>query len=291
MKIPSLVIALTIVAGVAYPAHTEPVPPTLTFTARLVKDSVAVEGNIALQVSLFRTPTEGKAVWTETVSGIAHGGLVAVRLGDQEPLHKAFYGGGALYLEVAINGTALTPRLGIASVPYALRADQASSADTLAGVSVDKLQRPIKGECSANTSIRAISPSGDITCEPDDNTTYGAGRGLQLSGTRFGVDFADVQRRLNGSCERGQAIRAVDSEGGLTCEPMPAVTIAETLATKAGDPAARTGQARTLCALTLVDGAGAGHGCRLELKEGGIWFLSASASGAGSSATCQAKCF
>jgi hypothetical protein len=53
----------------------------------------------------------------------------------------------------------------------------------------------------------------------DADTTYTSGFGLDLLGTVFSVDAAEVQKRVGGSCPAGQSIRAIDVEGGVTCEP------------------------------------------------------------------------
>lgn len=52
----------------------------------------------------------------------------------------------------------------------------------------------------------------------DDDTTYGAGFGLVLSGSRYDVDTAAIQRRVLGVCPPGTAIRAVGGGGGVACE-------------------------------------------------------------------------
>jgi hypothetical protein len=44
--------------------------------------------------------------------------------------------------------------------------------------------------CALGSSIRAIDVDGTVTCEADDDTTYGAGTGLSLVGGQFSVNFA-----------------------------------------------------------------------------------------------------
>ena len=53
------------------------------------------------------------------------------------------------------------------------------------------LQRRVSN-CGANSAIREINADGAVSCETDDNTTYAAGDGLDLSVTDFSVDVTDI---------------------------------------------------------------------------------------------------
>lgn len=79
------------------------------------------------------------------------------------------------------------------------------------------VQARVSGFCSVGSSIKTINVDGSVVCEADDNTTYSAGTGLDLTGTTFDVDFGDF-----GACPPGSAIRVVNSaEVTATCEPIP----------------------------------------------------------------------
>jgi hypothetical protein len=52
----------------------------------------------------------------------------------------------------------------------------------------------------------------------DDDTTYSAGTGLDLTGTTFSADTTYMQRRVSSSCTAGSSIRAIAADGTVTCE-------------------------------------------------------------------------
>ncbi|HIC88151.1 MAG TPA: hypothetical protein EYP04_01930 [Anaerolineae bacterium] len=66
-----------------------------------------------------------------------------------------------------------------------------TSGDVTLSADTDYLQRRVNGTCASGYSIRQIKTDGSVTCELDNDTTYGAGAGLYLGvGNVFGVDFA-----------------------------------------------------------------------------------------------------
>lgn len=60
--------------------------------------------------------------------------------------------------------------------------------------------------------------SGNATWQAPTGTTYSAGYGLTLSGTTFSVNTGVIQNRVTGACSPGNAIRAIDANGNVTCE-------------------------------------------------------------------------
>jgi hypothetical protein len=82
------------------------------------------------------------------------------------------------------------------------------------------LQRRVSSSCVAGSSIRLIEANGTVLCETDDNTTYTAGSGLNLTGTSFSVNTSAIQARVIGACGTGYAIRDISATGAVTCEPV-----------------------------------------------------------------------
>ena len=59
---------------------------------------------------------------------------------------------------------------------------------------------------------------GDLA-DGDDDTTYTAGAGLDLSGGEFSVVTDTVQQRVSETCEVGYSVRAINANGTVVCEP------------------------------------------------------------------------
>jgi hypothetical protein len=193
------------------------VPGRVNFTARLVDGTTAAQGQLQLTLQLYRAATGGSSIWTETHTVTATDGLVALTLGDQTALDANIVDGSALHLELIVDGTVLSPRLPLGSVPYAMLAERAQAADKLGTLGPDDVQRRILGTCAPGSSVRSIDASGAVTCEPDDDTTYTFGNGLTVSGTDVSVD-ATIQRRVGGTCPTGSSINAIALDGTVTCE-------------------------------------------------------------------------
>jgi hypothetical protein len=101
-------------------------------------------------------------VWTESQSLTVLGGEASAVLGETVPLNEQVFSGGPLFLEVAIDGTVLSPRSAITSVPYAHRATVAGKLGALAQADV---QRRVAGTCANDTAIRSIAEDGSVTCQ------------------------------------------------------------------------------------------------------------------------------
>ena len=57
-------------------------------------------------------------------------------------------------------------------------------------------------------------------CGNDSDTLFTNGIGLLLNGTVFSADTAYLQRRVGSSCTSGNAIRVINDNGSVTCEPV-----------------------------------------------------------------------
>ena len=93
---------------------------------------------------------------------------------------------------------------------------------TLTGttIAVDRAstQARVSGACAAGSAIRAIDADGTVNCEAFVSPAYTAGAGLTLTGTTFAADTSVLQARVGANCPVGQSIRAIASDGTVTCE-------------------------------------------------------------------------
>ncbi len=149
----------------------------------------------------------------------------------------------------------LNPRTAVTATPYALGAvaalansvtstsivdgsvqsqDIAAGAIGSAQVDQNQVQRRVSGSCSASQAMRSISATGTVVCGNLGSGTISAvnaGTGLSGGGSSGAVtlnianggvgqaqiDDSEVQRRVTGSCLAGQYLRAVASDGSVTC--------------------------------------------------------------------------
>ncbi len=108
------------------------VPEKVNFTGRLTDSAGGlINGTVSsLQFKLYDDLTSGTLIWEETHSNVtAANGLVYVELGSSTALTDEVFDGEELFLEVTVNGEAMSPRLAVLSAPYAIRAGMASDVD------------------------------------------------------------------------------------------------------------------------------------------------------------------
>jgi hypothetical protein len=220
-------IGLLLAAGQAWG---QDVPETVSFTARLQDDGQPLAGAHDFRFALFDVATGGAEVWSETRDGvIVTDGLVYLDLGAVDPLDVTVFAGGERWLAITVDGTAMQPRLPIASVPYAIRAASAASADTVGGFS------------------------------PDD-FIYTAGSGLTLAGNQFALDTAAANTWTGAQTFMGE-IRSTDASGmnRIWGEGRPGTTINGT--TGAGGGLCTNGAIHFGLSASLVTWEGAAAAC------------------------------
>ncbi len=193
-------------------ALAQTVPGSIAFNARLTDTAGApVTGSHSLAFALYDQGSGGAAVWTETVAGAAFSteGLTFVELGAVTPLTVSALDGRKLYLEVSVDGTSMSPRLAVVSVPYAIRASVAASALSIGALTESAIQRRVTGICNPGQAVRSIDASGGVQCE---NVAAGGGGDITAvttatgSGLTGGATTGDVALSLI-TCAAGEVLK------------------------------------------------------------------------------------
>jgi len=125
--------ALAALALVLSARPTHAVPPMMNYQGYLTDTGGAPRnGEFPMTFALFATPTGGSAMWSEPFASVTvAAGVFGVLLGESTALPwGTLLTGNMLWLETTVDGTTLSPRRPIVSVPYAFRAGVADSAAT-----------------------------------------------------------------------------------------------------------------------------------------------------------------
>ncbi|MDI7268993.1 MAG: hypothetical protein QME96_13475, partial [Myxococcota bacterium] len=162
-----------------------------------------VDGDLTMRFGIYASETGGVPLWTEERTVAAADGMVSVMLGEDAPLDLAiFRDNGVLWMEIAVDASPPFPRMQLATTPYAAFAQYAGDARSVGGVAASGLARTghehddrYYTETELGAAGSASVHWGNLTGVPagfadgvDNDTTYSAGLGLQLTGTRFSAD-------------------------------------------------------------------------------------------------------
>lgn len=172
----------------------------ITYQGRLTDGGNPANGSYDFRFILYDAETSGSQVGsTVNKDDVAvTDGLFTVEL----DFGSDVFTGDARYLEIDVRPgasvgvyTTLTPRQALTATPYAVYA----------------LGAPWSG-------LTGIPPG--FADGVDNDTTYTAGTGLVLSGNQFSVNTTVIQARVSGTCASGNAIRVINADGTVTCEPV-----------------------------------------------------------------------
>ena len=130
----SLTIVLLLVVAVSAWAQ---IPKLINYQAKLTDgDGVALNGDYDITFKIYDEETGGTPLWTEAHTGVTvTNGLFDVQLGSITPLDLSF--ADTYWVEIEIEGTTLSPREMLSTVPYAFRALVAESAGGVQDVGVE----------------------------------------------------------------------------------------------------------------------------------------------------------
>jgi len=196
-----VILALAILAGVSIaqeePQQATPVDTAITYQGRLAKSGQPVDATCAMTFRLYDHETAGSQIGPDLNQDVTVvDGLFTVRL----DFGADVFDGQARWLEIAVRcpgdaGPTKLPRVALNAAPYAHYA----------------LAAPWDG-------IQDMPPG--FADGVDNDTQYRAGWGLRQQGTAFSVDERLIQSRVVSSCSNSEAIRQIDEDGSITCEPL-----------------------------------------------------------------------
>lgn len=218
--------AFALFAIFTYSVLADPVGSEFTYQGELQTAGMEADGPHDFKFSLYSVENGGSPVASdvEIEDVLVSEGIFSVFLDFGL---MPFTSGEQLWLEIAVRDgasmdphTALSPRQKLTAIPTALSAitvpDESISTNQIDPTSV---QRRVSDACSSGFTIRAINQDGSVVCEPDSDTTYSEGFGIDLSGNVISVDDSEIQERVTGTCSEGSAIRIITPSGTVACEP------------------------------------------------------------------------
>ena len=149
----ALIAAALIVGGAVMASTTQSGAPTvISYQGYLTDDSSQpISGTVDLAFGLYAASSGGSPIWEETQSSVpVDDGYFSVLIGSVNPLSAADFDDPTRYLQVSVDtggGFVDLPRQQLASVPYALQAEEARQASTAitATVAISATQAPWTG--------------------------------------------------------------------------------------------------------------------------------------------------
>ncbi len=150
---------------------------------------VPLDGDNDLSFAIYDVSSGGVALWTEAHDDVAFtDGYFSVELGSTSALDSATFDGGALYLGMSVNAGTETGRIALVSVPYAVRAQVADSAESLDGsITWSQISDPVAGTdtlstltCGAGESV--FWTGADWSCQFNAQLIHNHNAGDVVSG-------------------------------------------------------------------------------------------------------------
>jgi hypothetical protein len=226
---------LLLIAGVlAAPLQARAQAPPYLPVQGVLYDSAGtpVDGDVVMTFSIYNTEIAGTALWSELQVILVEDGFYTAYLGEGTVLDLAMFRDNTdLWLGITVEGDSEMPRVYLGSTPYTGFAqycgnipDHGHDFTDLTGT-LDPGALPggvVVGAqtCTGTDKVSGVDATGAVVCtaDTDTDTTYTAGTGLALTGTRFDADMTFLQQRVTGACSTNQAIRSVNSDGTVTCQ-------------------------------------------------------------------------
>jgi len=196
-------------------------PPLINYQGRILdsEGNPVPDGNYAVTFTIYDAPTDGTVWWTETQPDIAvTDGYFGAVLGNLAPISDTTFKDPERYLEIAINGQAISPRVQFTSTGYAYQVgtiDGATGGEVSGSLKLLPTDFSIEGNAVAVTdatgttvfevsvdeagfsNITLYTPTG-AKRGPDATLTTSLNIGVSSSGSGS-IDFYDPVDSKSGS--------------------------------------------------------------------------------------------
>jgi hypothetical protein len=201
----TLIAASLLLGTAAASAQAPPIIPLQGYVTD--SEGAALSGPASVDVSFHDAAVDGETLFEESLVVVVVDGFFSAEVGLTEVLDLAlFRDNSEVWVEVAIDGDVLEPRLAFGTVPYAAWADHAGDAATVGGMTAEELSA---------TEWSGIEGVPDDLLDGDD--VLSAGDGLVEADGVVAVDRTSIQTRLSTDCPAGSSIRAIGEDGSVTC--------------------------------------------------------------------------
>ncbi len=202
-------------------ARAQVVPGAFPFQGLLLDAAgQPVTDTVDLEFALFPVISGGTALWSESHPGVlAVDGVYSVNLGSVVPIDAGILSGGAVFLEIEVEGETLAPRQQLLSVPYARVAE---TAERVGGVPTLFLEQMIAG-----FAFDGGLPANDDPLEGTEDLD-GDGQPNFLDADNDGDGFLDSQE-----VQAGSGVNLV-TPGVVTVTPTSVSSFANTAFTVTG---------------------------------------------------------
>ena len=121
------------------------VPTSMNFQGRLTDSANnPLTGSHAFIFGIYSAPVVGISFWTETQPSVTvTNGVFAVQLGNVTPIPATVFVSSSVYLQITVDGVALSPREKLQTSPYAFNTELLHGRDFNSLVSTDAANQSI----------------------------------------------------------------------------------------------------------------------------------------------------